>query len=92
MSETKTEKTNHSCPVCGGDIISTTTSVPNRPAELMVDGPGSEDNFKDEESFHCERCGLMFRFPTPRDISDMMKRHREMNAANTGLLGAMLGR
>lgn len=79
------------CPVCGGNIVSVTREVSNRPPEFMIMGPGGENNFRKEESLHCDRCGIMFAFPTPSCISDMMKRHREMNAANTGLLGAMFG-
>lgn len=85
------EKTGSKCPVCGDDIMKVTTSVPNRPPELMIMGPGGEGNYRQETSYHCKGCGVKFAFPTPQCISDMMKRHREMNAANTGLLSAMMG-
>lgn len=91
MSEPATQKTEGSCPICGGNIVCVKYLVPNRPPELMIMGPGGEDNYREKQSFHCEKCGVLFAFPTPKPISDMMKKHMEMNAANTRLLGAMLG-
>ena len=77
IDESRIEKTGNSCPVCSGDIVSVYKSI--------VDGGP-------ETKYHCEMCGVKFAFATPKDISDMMKRHREMNAANTGLHSAMLNR
>jgi hypothetical protein len=78
------------CPVCGGNIVSVVLEEkPARPPEFMVTGPGGSR--REEEPLHCDRCGVMFAFPTPPVVSDMMKRHRETNAANTTLLRQMVG-
>ena len=63
MSEPKIEKTGSNCPVCGGDIVSVKRLVDNKPISEMVDGPGGENNFREEQSFHCEDCGILFAFP-----------------------------
>jgi len=63
VKEVKAEKTGNNCPVCGGNIISITSSVSSRPSELVIFGPGGEGNFREEKSFHCEDCGVMFAFP-----------------------------
>ena len=74
MSEPRIEQTGSKCPVCAADIISVTRLVANRPPEFMIIGPGGMDNYREEKSFHCVICGLMFAFPTPKSVSTQVMR------------------
>jgi hypothetical protein len=74
MGKSKVEKTGSFCPVCGGDIVCATRLVDNLPALSLVDGPDSESNFREEKSFRCAVCGVSVAFPTPKNVSTVMRR------------------
>ena len=63
------------CTACSGSVVKEVTSKYNPMSGPPIFGPGSQNQYIEETSYHCEDCGIEYRFP-PTD-AEKINRSRE---------------
>ncbi len=61
--------TDRSCLVCNRMIVRAVASVYDPASGPMCIGPGSENQLQQVITYHCEHCGIQYKFLPPKDAA-----------------------
>jgi hypothetical protein len=67
------------CVFCEGNVVSDQKTC-----------NGGVVNTGEREQFHCQRCGLVYAFPPPPEVSGAAKRLRKMRQRQTSFVRALV--
>lgn len=57
------------CIICGGPVLEEIQLIYDDPVDFsVIIEPIAQRQYRPATSYHCAQCGLMYKFPPPRNV------------------------